>query len=81
MVTETYNIFDELADLLASMDPIKVLAFHTSAAAQKRLEQLLAINKEGSLTAEETLELERFMTVEHIVRVAKARARQQMAIS
>jgi len=79
MITETYNIFDELADLLASMDPIKVLAFHTSAAAQKRLEQLLTINKEGSLTQDETLELERFMTVEHIVRVAKARARQQLA--
>lgn len=79
MITETYNIFDELADLLASMDPIKVLAFHTSAAAQKRLEQLLTINKEGALTQDETLELERFMTVEHIVRVAKARARQQLA--
>lgn len=79
MVTETYNIFEELAELLASMDPLKVLAFHTSPAAQKRLERLLAKNKEGALTADETDELERFMTVEHIVRVAKARARQQLA--
>lgn len=81
MITETYNIFDELAGLLASMDPIKVLAFHTSPTAQKRLERLLEKNKEGALTVEETLELERFMTVEHIVRVAKARARQQMSAS
>ena len=79
MVAETYNIFDELAGLLASMDPTKVLAFRTSPTAQKRLEQLLDKNKEGLLTAEETQELERFMTVEHIVRVAKARARQQMS--
>ncbi len=79
MITETYNIFDELAALLASMDPIKVMAFRTSPAAQERLEQLLSKNKEGALTQDETLELERFMTVEHIVRVAKARARQQLA--
>ena len=81
MVAETYNVFDELADLLASMDPAKVLAFRTSNLAQKRLEQLLAKNKESQLTEDETLELERFMTVEHIVRVAKARARQRLAES
>lgn len=79
MVAEAYNVFDELADLLASMDPNKVLEFHTSSEAQKRLEYLLEKNKDGKLTKEETQELEQFMTVEHIVRVAKARARQHLS--
>ena len=78
MVAETYNVFDELAELLASMDPNKVLAFRTSSEAQKRLEYLLEKNKADKLTEKETQELEQFMTVEHIVRVAKGRARQHL---
>jgi hypothetical protein len=31
------------------------------------------------LTEDEKIEIERFMTVEHIVRLAKARARQRLA--
>lgn len=36
-----HYVFDELADLLASMDPDKVLAFRTSEKAQLRLDELL----------------------------------------
>lgn len=79
MVAQAVNIYDELAELLANMDPMKVIQFHASKGAQKRLEELLDKNKEGTLTEDEKNEIERFMTVEHIVRLAKARARQRLA--
>lgn len=79
MVLQGLNIYDELAELLASMDSDKVLKFHASKAAQLRMEELLQRNKEGKLSAAEEQELERYITVEHIVRLAKARARQRLA--
>jgi hypothetical protein len=79
MTAQPVNIYDELAELLANMDPDKVLKFHASAGAQKRLEDLLEKNREGTLTTDEKAEIDRFMTVEHIVRLAKARARRRIS--
>ncbi|GAB4495679.1 MAG: hypothetical protein OHK0019_25410 [Saprospiraceae bacterium] len=79
MSAQSINIYDELAKLLANMDPAKVIQFHASKKAQKRLEELLEKNKEGTLPEDEKAEIERFMTVEHIVRLAKARAYQRLA--
>jgi hypothetical protein len=41
MVAQAVNIYDELAELLANMDPTKVIQFHASKGAQQRLEELL----------------------------------------
>ncbi|MFK7982961.1 MAG: hypothetical protein AB8G86_23480 [Saprospiraceae bacterium] len=68
-------VFNELADLLASMDPNKVLAFKTSEKSQSRLEELLEKNKATKgLSKSEKSEIEQFMLLEHIVSLAKARA-------
>jgi len=68
-------VFEELADLLASMDPNKVLAFKTSKKSQSRLEELLEKNKKiKGLSKSEKSEIEQFMLLEHIVSLAKARA-------
>ncbi|MEN0006963.1 MAG: hypothetical protein AAF798_22620 [Bacteroidota bacterium] len=70
-----HPVFDELASLLASMDPEKVIAFSTSPSSQDRLEELLDKNKtEEGLSAEENKEMEQFMLLEHIVSLAKAKA-------
>lgn len=79
-MTTTHFIFEELAELLAGMNPEKVLAFRTSIKAQERLETLLWKNKEGKgLTEVEKNELEQFMLVEHIVSLAKARALKRLS--
>ncbi|MEI6410136.1 MAG: hypothetical protein WCR52_12175 [Bacteroidota bacterium] len=71
----THYIFEELAELLAGMNPEKVIAFHTSPKSQKRVEQLLLKNKNISgLSEAEKIELEQFMLVEQIVGLAKAKA-------
>lgn len=75
-----HYVFDELADLLASMDPDKVLAFRTSEKAQLRLDELLDKNKQSKgLSKSEESEMEQFMLLEHIVSLAKARALKKLA--
>lgn len=75
-----HYVFDELADLLASMDPDKVLAFRTSEKSQLRLNELLEKNKnpEGISESEQS-EMDQFMLLEHIVSLAKARALKRLA--
>ena len=46
--------------------------------AQTRVNDLLAKNNTVGLTHEENAEMERYMTVEHIVRLAKAKALQRI---
>jgi len=73
-MTTVSFILEELAELLAKMDPEKVLSFRTSEKAQERLEVLLKKNKElEGLNEAEKSELEQFMLVEHIVSLAKVR--------
>jgi hypothetical protein len=51
-----------------------VANFRPSAAAQARVSELIEREKEW-LSPEETAELEHFLELEHILRMAKARAR------
>jgi hypothetical protein len=78
MVLEYNSVYDELAMFLASLSPRKVLAYKASSKAQERVNILLEKNKIAGLTNDENAEMERFMTVEHIVRLAKAKAMQEL---
>jgi hypothetical protein len=78
-MTIAYNsVYDELASFLASLSPRRVVAYKASPKAQARVNELLEKNKTVGLTAEENAEMERYMTVEHIVRLAKAKALQKL---
>jgi hypothetical protein len=70
------NIYENLAEFIASMDPTKVLAFHAPADIQQRVEYLLEKKLEHGLNTKESQELEHFFILEHIVRLAKSRAQQ-----
>ncbi len=48
-----------------------ILSFRPSEATQQRIQQLLAANKMGQLSAEEQAELDEFEQVEHFVRMLK----------
>jgi hypothetical protein len=69
------NIYDSLAEFMAGMDPEKVLAFHAPADIQERADFLLEKKKGAGLTADESSELEHYFILEHIVRLAKSKAR------
>jgi len=78
MVATHLNVFDTLADFIAAMDPERVLAFFAPPALQKRADELVFRKKEGTLSPAEETELENIFIFEHIVRLAKIRAYNQL---
>jgi hypothetical protein len=62
-------------ETLASLPtPEEVLALRPSSALQERIEDLLDKNARGCLSADEQRDWEQYQYVEHLVRLAKARA-------
>jgi hypothetical protein len=69
-----------IIELLTSQPtPEQVLDIHPSPRLQARVSELLARNKEGELARHEEAELERYLMLEHLVRLAKAHAYKQLA--
>jgi hypothetical protein len=78
MVVEYNSVYDELAYFLASLSPRKVLQYKASPKAQERVNILLEKNQKDGLNAQESAEMERYMTLEHIIRLAKSKSLQQL---
>ncbi len=69
--------YQEIIDFIAAgTRPENVIAFRPSEAAKERVSELIAKNKTESLSQEESSELEHYLQLEHLMRLAKARARQ-----
>jgi hypothetical protein len=66
----------EIVDFIAGNNPEAVLEFRPSAAAEGRVQDLIQRQDAGGLSADEKAELDHFTELEHILRMAKARARQ-----
>ena len=74
---ETIPYQDELqiVELLASQpSPEVILAIRPTPALQARMSELLDRNKSGTLSRSEEVELDRYLLLEHWVRLAKAHA-------
>ena len=69
----------EIADFIAANNPSGVLEFHASAEAKDRLAGLISREKRTGLSPDEESELDLCMLVEHLMRLAKARARQYLS--
>jgi hypothetical protein len=71
-------VYDDLVELLAnSAKPEELLSFQLSNDKQRRLDQLLAKNRDGTLSQQESSELDAFEQFEHVVRLLKARVREK----
>ena len=69
-----------IIELLTSQPaPEQVLAIRPSPELQARVSELLGRSKEGELSRQEETELERYLTLEHLVRLAKAHVHKQLA--
>ena len=67
----------EIVDFIASgTTPQSVIAFRPSEEAQRRVQELVELSKETALSPAEQSELEDFLELEHLMILAKARARQ-----
>ncbi len=68
------GLADVLEKLAALPTPEEVLAIRPGPALQGRIDELLEKSQGGGLSAEEQREWEQYRYVEHLVRLAKARA-------
>ena len=76
MSTVSPAYFEIIDFIAAGTTPEAVAHFRPSSEAQQRLAGLIEREKESALSPEEKAELDHFMELEHILRMAKARARQ-----
>jgi hypothetical protein len=74
------SIYSELADFLVSQpSPEAIAEYKVPPAVQQYIDELLDKNREGGLSAEERLELEKILAVSHVMTLAKAKARLKLA--
>jgi hypothetical protein len=69
------GLADVLEKLAALPAPAEVMALRPSDALQARITELLEKNRSSGLSSDEQAEWQRYEYVEHLVRLAKARAR------
>lgn len=74
------TLFDEIIDFIASAPtPEQIIAYRPSDALEQRLHDLLERNRQDLLTAEERVELDEFLRMNHFMNMVKIRARQKLA--
>ena len=77
---DTTKVYEEVVDFIAAgSSPASVAAFRPSKAARARVSALVLQEKTVGLSSSQTAELEHYLQIEHLMRLAKARARQFLA--
>lgn len=66
--------YDTVADFIAGMNPKRVLELRAAPEMQERLEELMEKEKNIGLTPLEKDELDHYIVLERLIRLAKARA-------
>lgn len=69
------HIYDEIVDFIARSNPNSVLDFKASDSTNQRVSELLEKERENRILPSEKEELDHFLMLEHIIRLAKAKAR------
>ncbi|MDZ7896863.1 MAG: hypothetical protein U5N85_02385 [Arcicella sp.] len=75
---QVQNVYDDVADFIANMNPQKILELRASEQSKERLVFLTEKEKESSLSYEEKDELDHYLVLERLIRLAKAHARQRL---
>ena len=76
----TLRAYEEVVDFIAAgTSPQNVVAFRPSERAKDRVSDLIQREKTASLSPDEKSELDHYLQLEHLMRLAKARARRYVA--
>lgn len=68
------EIFSDIAELIARMNPQQVIRLKAPQQMSDRVDELMDKKKEGLLTSEEASELERFLALDLFISLTKASA-------
>ncbi len=71
--------FGDIAEILAELAPSKIVELKASEAMSQRVEELVNKKKEEQLSEEEAVELERYLSLDLLITLAKARAKRILA--
>ena len=78
-VSYIYSAYDQIAIILAKLGPEEVMKLKATDEMQKRMELLLKKSRENAITKEEKDELDHYIVLERLVRMAKIRSYQPEA--
>ena len=81
MTATALPAIDEWTDFFALKFPADILTFSPSKKVAERIELLVYKEKTDGVSMEEKAELDIYMFLEHIMRIAKAKARQRSSAS
>jgi len=70
-----YSVYDQVADLLATIDPVHVSAIQATGEMQDHFDVLAEKSADGQLTKQEKDELDHYIVLERLMRLAKIRAK------
>jgi hypothetical protein len=74
--------YEEIIDFIAAgTTPEGLINFQPSEVAKERVADLILREKTAGITVEEKAELDQYLMLEHLIRLAKARAYQYIAAS
>jgi hypothetical protein len=77
---KTVKAYEEVIEFIAAgTSPGSVIAFRPSKKAKKRVADLLHKEKTSHLSTDEKSELDHYLQLEHLMRLAKARARRYVS--
>jgi len=80
-MSTTTPVYLEIIDFIAAgTTPQEVANYRPSPAAQQRVADLIEREQDQHLSPDEKAELEHFMELEHILRLAKAKARLTLSL-
>ncbi len=71
--------YEEIVDFIASLSPRELVDFKPSEESRQRVWDLIERGKAAPLPPEDKSEMDHYLEVEHLMRLAKARARQLLA--
>lgn len=75
IAVKNYKASEEVANFIAMTNPAKVLSFRPSDETKKRVSELIEREKNDEISADEKSELDYYMQLEHLMRMAKIQAR------
>ena len=73
------EVYRDIAGILAQMAPEKVVALRAPQSLGERVETLVEQKKQGTLSEEETVELERYLSLDLLINLARAQAKVMLA--
>ena len=75
-MTTIYSIYDQIAEIIARLEPEKVLDMRASDDIQQRFNLLVQKSENEEISRKERDELNHFIVLERLLRLAKIRAEQ-----